>query len=84
MIVIEVSLYCCDKQANFGTNTHNPELYFYCLVAFLNSKLNKKRPNDNKYNSDLCVFVPRFVIYLSQQYIETSITIICNSKNLIG
>ena len=34
---------------------------------FLNGKLNKKRPNDNKYNSGLCVFVPTFA-YLSQQY----------------
>ena len=38
-----------------------------------------------KYNSGLCVFVPKFP-YLSQQYNETSIIIIivCNSKNLIG
>ena len=26
-IIIEVSLYCCDKLANFGTNTHKPELF---------------------------------------------------------
>ena len=78
--MIEVSLYCCDKYANCGTSTHNPELYlaaFYLVWNF------KKWPNDNKYNSGLCVFVPKFA-YLSQQYNETSITIACNSKNLIG
>ena len=25
-IIIEVSLYCCDKVENFGTNIHKPEL----------------------------------------------------------
>ena len=42
----------------------------------------KKRPNDNNYNSGLCVFVPKFA-YLSQQYNETAIIIICTSKNLL-
>ena len=37
----------------------------------------------NSYILGLYVFVPKFV-YLSQQYDETSIMIICNSKNLIG
>ena len=62
---------------------HTSLSYIYChLAAFLNGKLNKKRPNDNKYNSGVCVFVPKFA-YLSQQYNETSIIIMCNSKNLI-
>ena len=81
MIIIEVSLYC-DKYANFGTNAHKPELYLLSFGRFLNGKLNKKWPNDNKYNSGLCAFVPKFP-YLSQQYNETSIIIMCNSKNLI-
>ena len=62
---------------------HTSLSYIYChLATFLNAKLNKKQPNDNKYNLGLCVFVPKFA-YLSQQYNETSIIIICNSKNLI-
>ena len=57
--------------------------FIYCHFAtFLNAKLKEKWPNDNKYNSVLCVFVPKFA-YLSQQYNETLIIIICNSKNLI-
>ena len=62
---------------------HTSLSYIYCyLAAFLNGKLNEKRRNNNKYNSGLCVFVPKFA-YLSQQYNETSIIIMCNSKNLI-
>ena len=33
-VIIEISLYCYDKLANFGTNTYKPELYlllFGCL-----------------------------------------------------
>ena len=56
-------------------------MFIVIWLLFLNGKLNKKRPNDNKYNSGLCVFVPKFA-YLSQ-YNETSIIIMCNSKNLI-
>ena len=82
MIMIVVLLYC-DKSTNFGTNTHNPELYLLSFGCFLNSKLNKKWLNDNKYNLGLFVFVPKFA-YLSQQYNEISITIVCNSKKLIG
>ena len=62
---------------------HTSLSYIYChLAVFLNSELNKKQPNDNKYNSGLCVFVQK-IAYLSQQYNETSIIIICNNKNLI-
>ena len=81
--MIEVSLYCSDKKVKFGTNTHNCELYLLSFGCFLFSLEFKKWPNDNKYNSGLCVFVPKFA-YLSEQYNETSIIIICNSKNLIG
>ena len=52
------------------------------IGTFSNSILNKKEPNNNKYNSGLCVFMPKFA-YLSQPYNETSIIIVCNSKNLI-
>ena len=34
------------------------------LSTCLNVKPNVKQPNDNKYNSGLCVFVPKFA-YLS-------------------
>ena len=44
--------------------------YIYChLAAFYLVCHLKKWPNDNKYNSGLCVFVPKFA-YLSQQYNE--------------
>ena len=75
-IVIEVSLYCCDKVANFCTNTHKPELHLLSFGCFFNSILNKKWPNDNKYNSGMCVFVPKFATLT--QYNETSIAIVCN------
>ena len=42
MIVIEISLYCCDKYTNFGTNTHNPELYLLSFGHFLFSLEFKK------------------------------------------
>ena len=62
---------------------HTNLSYIYChLAAFYLVWHLKKQPNDNKYNPGLCVFVPKFA-YLSQQYNETSIIIICNSKNLI-
>ena len=63
---------------------HTSLSYVYCYMAvFSNFILNKNRPNDNKYNSGLCVFVPKFA-NLSQQYNEIPIIIVCNSKNLIG
>ena len=59
-------------------------LIIYCHLATFHLVWNlKKRTNDNEYNSGLCVFVPKFA-YLSQQYNEASIIIVCNSKNLIG
>ena len=85
MIVIEISLYCRDKiNKQILAQIHTILSYIYChLAAFYLVWHLKKRSNDNKYNSGLCVFVPKFA-YLSQQYNETSITIISNSKNLIG
>ena len=42
MIIIQVSLYCCDKLGNFGTNTHKLELYLLSFGHFLFSmKLEK-------------------------------------------
>ena len=80
--MIIICIVVINKQ-NFGTNTHKPELYILSFGRFIFSlPFKKKRPNDNKYNSGLCVFVPKFA-YSSQQYNETSIIIICNSKNLI-
>ena len=52
------------------------------MANFLNFKLNKKQPNGNKYNSGLCVFVPKFA-YLSKQHNEASNIITCNSNNLL-
>ena len=31
-IKIEISLYCCEKLLNFGTNTHKPELYQVFII----------------------------------------------------
>ena len=55
--------------ANFTTNAHNPELY---LLS----------PNDNKYNSGLCVFVTKFA-NLSQPFQETSLIIVYARNNLM-
>ena len=70
------------RNTNFGTNTHKRELYLLSFGCFCSVWHLKKWPNDNKYNSGLCVFVLKFA-YLSQQYNEISIIIICSSKNLI-
>ena len=80
-IIIEVSLYCCDQLANFGTNTHKP-VYIYChLAAFYLVWIFLKAAIDNKYNSGLWVSVPKFATL--SQYNETSIIMVCNSNNLI-
>ena len=71
------------KLVNFDTNTHNPELYLLSFNHFLFSLEFKNAAKWQKYNSGFCAFVPKCA-YLSQQYSENSITIICNSKNLIG
>ena len=34
IVIIEASLYGCDKLANFGSNTHKPELYLCHLGTF--------------------------------------------------
>ena len=82
MIIIEVScIVVINKQILAQIHTSLSYIYYH-LGTFLNAKLNEKQPNENKYNLGLCVFVPKFA-YLSQQYNETSIIIICNSKNLI-
>ena len=82
MIIIEV--YCIvviNKQ--ILAQIHTRMSYIYChLATFCVVWHLKKQPNDNKYNSGLCVFVPKFA-YLSQQYNKISIIIICYSKNLI-
>ena len=83
MIVIEVSLYCWYKYTTFGTNTHNPQLYILSFGCFLFSLAFKKSGQMTINITQDCVFVPKFA-YLSQQYNETLITMICNSKNLIG
>ena len=60
------------------------ELYYLLsLGCFLFSLEFKKQSNDIKNDIGLNVFVPKFA-YLSWQYNETSIIIVCNSKNLIG
>ena len=41
-IIIEVSLYCCDKLTNFGTNMHKPELYLLSFGCFLFSMESEK------------------------------------------
>ena len=57
IVIIEASLYGCDKVANFDTNAHKPELYLYHLGTFSNSILNKMQPNDKKYNLYRVLFV---------------------------
>ena len=52
----------------------------YIYTWYAKQSGHKKWPNNNQYNSGLCVIVPKFAI-LSQQYNETSIIIIFNSKN---
>ena len=69
-----------DRQTHI--QMHEPKQFQETRREWPNGKLNKKWPNDNKYNSGLCVFVPKFA-YLSQQYNETSTIMMCNSKNLI-
>ena len=64
-IMIEVSLYYCDKQ--ILAQIHTSLCYIYCYLATLYLVWHlKKWPNDNKYNSGLCVLVLKFA-YLSQQ-----------------
>ena len=67
IVIIEASLYGCDKLAILA-QIHTSLSYIYVIwVLFSNSILNKKQPNDNKYSLGLCVFVPRFTNnYLSQ------------------
>ena len=65
MIIIEVSLYCCDKiNKQILAQIHTSLCYIYCHLAtfYLVCHL-KKRLNDNKYNSGLCVFVQNLLIY---------------------
>ena len=81
---LRLRLHCIVINKQILLQIHTSLSYIYChLAAFLKFQLNKKESNDNKYNSGLCVFVPKFA-YLSQQYNEASIIIVGNSKNLIG
>ena len=59
MIIIEVSLYCCDKLANFGTNTHKPELYLLSFGCFLFSLAFKK-------SSQMTINITQACVYLCQ------------------
>ena len=58
-IIIKPSLYC-DKVANFDASTHKPEL---CLLLFCCFLFSVEFEKSNKYNSELCVFVPKFATY---------------------
>ena len=71
-----------NKQIMAQIHTSLSYIYYHLVTFYLAWNL-KKRPNNNKYNLGLCIFAPKFA-YLSQQYNETSIIIVCNSKNLIG
>ena len=35
-IIVEISMHCYDKLANFDTNTHNSELYLLTFGHFFN------------------------------------------------
>ena len=60
---------CCNKLANFGTNTHKPELYLFLfghyLFILLLSMEFEKWPKDTQ----VCVYLwQNSLITLSQQY----------------
>ena len=57
----------------------NQKFMIYTYMASQQRGYEKKWSNGNKYNSGLCVFVPKFAI-LSQQYNETSIIIMVHAE----
>ena len=57
-VMIEASLYCCDKLANFlYVQVHKSLRCLLLIGCCLSLILNRKWPNNNKYNSSLCVLL---------------------------